>query len=157
MTTSVLAAPALLILATVLAGCGAKSNQPTAQERDLGPASTKILGGTADAKYLHIFSASISTDVAGAPRFAATLLYVGAGSDQLVRVKTPLGSATVAQSLATESAVPISVPLHAAGNVAVAARPGSTVPVTVRLAEHGAVTLSVPIVGPTPSPAPTSS
>jgi hypothetical protein len=144
MTTSVLTAPALLLLATVLAGCGTKSNQPTAQERDLGPASTKILGGTADAKYLHIFSASISTETAAEPRFSATLLYVGAGSDRLVRIKTPLGNATVAQSLDAESAVPISVPLHPAGTVA--ARPGSTVSVTVRLADHGAVTLSVPIV-----------
>jgi hypothetical protein len=155
MTTPLLAAPALLLLATVLAGCGAKSNQPTAQERDLGPASTKILGGTADAKYLHVFSASISTAVAGAPRLSATLLYVGAGSDRLVRVRTPLGNATLAQTLDAETAVPISVPLQPAGNVA--ARPGSTVPVTVRLADHGAVTLQVPIVGPTPSTPPTSS
>jgi hypothetical protein len=156
MTTRLLAAPVLLLVATVLAGCGAKSNQPTAQERDLGPASTKILGGTADAKYLHIFSASISTAVAGAPRFAATLLYVGTGSDQLVRVKTPLGNATVAQSLDAESAVPISVPLHSTGDALVPG-PGSTVSVTVRLADHGAVTLTVPIVGPTPSSPPTSS
>jgi hypothetical protein len=31
------------------------------------------------------------------------------------------------------------------------------VSVTVRLADHGAVTLTVPIVGPTPSSSPTSS
>jgi hypothetical protein len=61
---------------------------------------------TADAKYLHIFSASISTEVAE-PRFSTTLLYGGAGSDRLVRVTTPLGNATVAQSLDAESAVPI--------------------------------------------------
>jgi hypothetical protein len=144
MTTPFLAAPALLLLATVLAGCGPKSNQPTAQERDLGPASTTILGGAAERKYLHIFSASISKQLTGAPRFSATLLYVGAGSDRLVGVTTPLGNATVAQSLDAESAVPISVPLKPAGTVA--ARLGSTVSVTVRLADHAAVTLRVPIV-----------
>jgi hypothetical protein len=147
--------PGLLITAVAaLTACGGHSNQPTAQERDLGPASTKILGGTADGKYLHIFSASISTERAGAPRFSATLLYVGDGSDRLVRVNTPLGDATVAQSLNAESAVPISVPLHPASSVA--ARPGSTVPVTVRLADHGSVTLIVPIVGPPTSPPTTS-
>jgi hypothetical protein len=41
------------------------------------------------------------------PRFSTTLLYGGAGSDRLVRVTTPLGNATVAQSLDAESAVPI--------------------------------------------------
>jgi hypothetical protein len=155
MTAKVLAI--LVLVATVLSGCGAKGNQPTAQERDLGPASTTILGGTADSKYLHVFSASISTAVAGGPRFAATVLYVGAGSDRLVRVKTPLGNATLAQALAAESAVPVSVPLHSPNNVSVAGRPGSTVSVTVRLADHGAVTLRVPIVGPAPSSPPTSS
>jgi hypothetical protein len=154
MTTPVLAA--LLLVATVLAGCGAKSNQPTAQERDLGPASTKILGGTADSKFLHIFSASISTAAAGAPRLSATVLYVGTGSDRLVRVTSPLGNATLTQSLDAESAVPISVPLHATGDALVPG-PGSTVAVTVRLADHGAVTLRVPIVGPAPSSSPTSS
>jgi hypothetical protein len=154
-TTRLITVPGLMITAVaVLTACGGHSNQPTAQERDLGPASTKILGGTADSRYLHIFSASISTEVAGAPRFSATLLYVGTGSDQLVRVNSPLGDATVAQSLDAESAVPISVPLHPGGTVA--ARPGSTVPVTVRLADHGSVTLSVPIVGPPTSPPTTS-
>jgi len=154
MTTSALAV--ILLVATVLTGCGAKSNQPTAQERDLGPASTKILGGTADSAFLHIFSASISTAVPGAPRLSATLLYVGAGSDRLVRVTTPLGNARVAQTLDAESAVPISVPLQRTGDL-LEPGPGSTVSVTVRLADHGSVTLRVPIVGPTPSTPPTTS
>jgi hypothetical protein len=144
-----------LVVATAagLAACGGGSgNQPTTAERDLGPASTKILGGAVDSKYLHVFSASISTIAAGAPRFSATLLYVGTGSDNVVRVVTPLGDATLTQSLTSDSAVPISVPLRVPGNVAVAARAGSTVPVSVRLADHGTVAFRVPIVGSTSSP-----
>jgi hypothetical protein len=152
MTAAALVTAAVTVTAAaVLAGCGGASNQPTAQERDLGPVSTKILGGTADTRYLHVFSASISTTAPGAPRFSATLLYVGTGSDQLIRVVTPLGDASLTQSLTTDSAVPVSIPLHTPGNVAVAARAGSTVPVSVRLADHGAVAFRVPIVGPTSS------
>jgi hypothetical protein len=149
-------AAVILTAAAALASCGGASNQPTAQERDLGPASTKILGGTADTRYLHVFSASISITAPGAPRFSATLLYVGTGSDQLIRVVTPLGDASLTQSLTTDSAVPISVPLHVPGNVAVAARAGSTVSVSVRLADHGTVGLTVPIVGPTSTPTATA-
>jgi hypothetical protein len=157
MTTRLLVAPAVVLVAAVLAGCGAKGNQPTAQERDLGPASTKILGGAADGKYLHIFSASISTITVGAPRFSATFLYVGTGSDRLVHVTTPLGSATLAQPLGADAAVPVNVPLRAHGDLA-AAPTGSTLQVTVRLAEHGSVGLAVPVVGPasTPTATPTS-
>jgi hypothetical protein len=151
MTTRLLLGPAVVLVATVLAGCGAKGNQPTAQERDLGPASTKILGGAADGKYLHVFSASISTAAAGAPRFSATLLYVGTGSDRLVHVTTPLGTATLAQSLGADAAVPVNVPLRAHGDLA-AAPTGSTLRVTVRLADHGSVALSVPVVGPVATP-----
>jgi hypothetical protein len=131
-----------------LTGCGSHGNQPTAQERDLGPTSTRILGGTADSRYLHVFSASISTALPDQPRFDATLLYVGTGSDRLVRVRTPLGNATVTQSLDADSAVPVSVPLHGS---AASARSGSTVSVSIQLADHPGVTLHVPIVGPTTS------
>jgi hypothetical protein len=148
MTTRALAAPALLVAAIVLAGCGAKGNQPTAQERDLGPASTKILGGTADGRYVHIFSASISTVAAGAPRFSATFLYVGTGSDRLIHVTTPLGTAKLAQPLDPEAAVPVNVALHAPSGALAAATTGSTVRVSVKLADHGSLALSVPIVGP---------
>jgi hypothetical protein len=148
MTTRVLSAPAFVLAAIVLAGCGAKGNQPTAQERDLGPASTKILGGTADGRYVHIFSASISTVAAGAPRFSATFLYVGTGSDRLVHVTTPLGNAKFAQPLDAEAAVPVNVVLHARSGALVAATTGSTVRVSVKLADHGSLALSVPIVGP---------
>jgi hypothetical protein len=144
MTARSVVMPALLVLTAVgLTGCGGGS-QPTAQERDLGPPSTKILGGTADSKYLHVFSASIST----------TILYVGTGSDRLVHVTSPLGAASLAQSLETDTAVPINVPLQTPSDTVVAARSGSTVSVTVRLADHGTVTLAVPIVGPTPTPTP---
>jgi hypothetical protein len=154
MTARSVVMPALLVLTAVgLTGCGGGS-QPTAQERDLGPPSTKILGGTADSKYLHVFSASISTVVPGAPRFSATILYVGTGSDRLVHVTSPLGAASLAQSLETDTAVPINVPLQTPSDTVVAARSGSTVSVTVRLADHGTVTLAVPIVGPTPTPTP---
>jgi hypothetical protein len=156
MTTRLLVAPAVVLVAAVLAGCGAKGNQPTAQERDLGPASTKILGGAADGKYLHIFSASISTVAAGTPRFSATLLYVGTGSDRLIHVTTPLGSATLAQPLDADSAVPINVPLRIPHGAVASAATGSTMRVTVRLADHGSVALSVPIVGPASTPTATS-
>jgi hypothetical protein len=157
MTTRLWVAPAVVLVATVLAGCGAKSNQPTAQERDLGPASTKILGGASDGKYLHVFSASISTVAAGAPRFSATLLYVGTGSDRLVHVTTPLGTAALAQPLIAESAVPINVPLRLPRGALAAAATGSTMRVTIRLADHGSLALSVPIVGPAATPTTTSS
>jgi hypothetical protein len=156
MTTRLLVAPAVLLVATVLAGCGAKGNQPTAQERDLGPVSTKILGGAADGKYLHVFSASISTVAAGAPRFSATFLYVGTGSDRLVHVTTPLGTATLAQPLGADSAVPVDVPLRIPHGAGAFATTGSTLRVSVRLAEHGSVALTVPVVGPTSTPTATA-
>jgi hypothetical protein len=146
MTSRLLVAPAVVLLAAVLAGCGAKSNQPTAQERDLGPASTTILGGAADGKYLHVFSASISTLAAGGSRFSATFLYVGSGSDRLVRVTTPLGTATLAQPLGGDAAVPVDVPLRIPAATAPAAT-GSTVRVSVRLADHGGLSLTVPVIG----------
>jgi hypothetical protein len=154
MTARPIALSALLVLTAVgLTACGGGS-KPTAQERDLGPPSTRILGGTADSKYLHVFSASISTIAPGAPRFSATLLYVGTGSDRLVRVTSPLGSATLAQGLETDVAAPISVPLRTRSATDAAAGTGSTVPVSVQLADHGTVTFTVPIVGPTPTPTP---
>jgi hypothetical protein len=156
MTTRLLAAPVVVLVATVLAGCGAKSNQPTAQERDLGPASTTILGGAADGKYLHVFSASISTVAAGSPRFSATFLYVGTGSDRLVHVTTPLGTAALTQPLGADAAVPVNVALRVAHGAIAAATTGSTVRVSVRLADHGSVALSVPIVGPASTPTATA-
>jgi hypothetical protein len=145
----------LLTAAAVLAGCGGGGgNQPTAQERDLGPVSTKVLGGTADSQYLHIFSAAITVGASGAPRFSATLLYVGSGSDRLVHVTTPLGDATLAQPLDDDSAVPISIGLQGSRNGPTT--PGSTVSVSVRLARHGAVGFVVPLVGPVPAPAASS-
>jgi hypothetical protein len=156
MTTRLLVAPAVLLVASVLAGCGAKSSQPTAQERDLGPASTKILGGAADGKYLHVFSASISTVAGSAPRFSATFLYVGAGSDRLVHVTTPLGTATLAQPLIAEAAVPITVPLRIPHGETATGASGSTMRVSVRLADHGGLAFTVPIVGPASAPTPTA-
>jgi hypothetical protein len=150
--TRVLLVPALVLMGAFLAGCGAKSNQPTAQERDLGPASTSILGGAADGKFLHVFSASISTTAAGPPRFSATFLYVGSGSDRLVRVTTPLGTATLAQPLSSDDAVPVDVPLRPAPGAAPAGATGSTVQAAVRLADHGGVSLSVPVLRPTATP-----
>jgi hypothetical protein len=157
--TGRLAVPLLGLTAVAVAGCGATSNQPTARQRDLGPAGTKILGGTADGRYLHVFSASNSTVAAGPPRFSATFLYVGTGSDRLVRVTTPLGTAALSQPLVAESAVPVDVPLRVPHAAMPLAATGSTVRASVRLAEHGSLALTVPIVGPerSPGPAATSS
>jgi hypothetical protein len=143
-----------LLGAGLLTGCGGHSDQPTAQERDLGPASTGILGGSADTRYLHVFSASISAPRAVAPRFSATVLYVGPGNDQLVRITTPLGDATLTQPLSDDSAVPIDVPLH--GPRTGPSTPGSTVSVSVQLANHGPVGFAVPLVGPAPTPTATA-
>jgi hypothetical protein len=145
----------VMVAAMVLTGCGGgSSTKPTAQERDLGPVSTKVLGGAADSQYLHVFSAAITVDGADAPRFSATLLYVGTGSDRLVHVATPLGDATLAQPLEDDSAVPINVAL--AGSRSGRTTVGSTVAVSVRLAQHGTVGLVVPLVGPIPTPATSS-
>jgi hypothetical protein len=142
--------PLAVLGVTVLTGCGGHSDKPTAQERDLGPVSTGVLGGTADTRYLHVFSASISASRAVAPRFSATLLYVGSGSDRLVRITTPLGDATLTQPLSDDSAVPIDVPLR--GPRTGPSTPGTTVPVSVDLADHGSVGFVVPLVGPAPTP-----
>ena len=135
-----------LAVAATVTGCG-HSTKPTPQQRDLGPVNTKILGGTADSRYVHVFSASITVGGPG-PRFAATLLYVGTGTDRLVGVTSPLGSATLSQVLSDDSAVPISVPLT--GGLSTAT-PGSTVSAEVRLADHGPIRVTVPLV-PAPSP-----
>jgi hypothetical protein len=145
-----LLAPLAVAGLVLVTGCGGRSDKPTAQERDLGPVSTGVLGGTADSRYLHIFSASISIAHPAAPRFSGTLLYVGTGSDKLVRITTPLGSATIAQPLSDDSAVPISVALT--GGRTGPTTPGVTVPVSVRLAQHGTVGFVVPLVGPAPTP-----
>ena len=142
--------PLVLLGATLLTGCGGHSDKPTAQERDLGPVNTGMLGGTADTRYLHVFSASISVAHATVPRFSGTLLYVGSGSDRVVHITTPLGSATIAQPLSDDSAVPINVALR--GSRSGATTPGATVPVSIRLAVHGTVGFVVPLVGPAPTP-----
>jgi hypothetical protein len=142
--------PLALLGLSLLTGCGGRSDQPTAQERDLGPASTGVLGGSADTRYLHVFSASISVNGAAAPRFSGTLLYVGSGTDRVVHIGTPLGSATIAQPLSDDSAVPISVALR--GTRTGTTTPGATVAVSVRLADHGTVGFVVPLVGPAPTP-----
>jgi hypothetical protein len=139
---------------SLLTGCGGRSDKPTAQERDLGPVSTGVLGGTADTRYLHVFSASISLPGASAPHFSGTLLYVGTGTDRVVHITTPLGSATIAQPLSDDSAVPINVPLR--GQRTGPTTPGATVPVSLRLADHGTVGFVVPLVGPAPTPAASS-
>jgi hypothetical protein len=146
--------PLALLGASLLAGCGGHSDKPTAQERDLGPASTGVLGGSADSRYLHVFSASISASHAVAPRFSATLLYVGSGTDRLVGITTPLGDASLTQPLSDDSAVPIDVALH--GPRTRPSTPGTTVPVSVHLADHGTVGFVVPLVGPVPTPTATS-
>jgi hypothetical protein len=59
-------------------------------------------------------------------------------------VITPLGNATLTQSLQDDSAVPLTVALH--GKAGASYPAGSTVPLTVELADHGSLRLSVPVI-----------
>jgi hypothetical protein len=143
-------------VASIVATAGCSPATSSVSEHDLGsaPDSSETLGGTADGADLQVFSAFFTVDPAGAERFTATLLYTGPGSDRLVGITATGVTTALAQPLTRESARPISVPLAPTPTPPV---PNRNVDVSLRLAGHGALHVSVPVVAARPaSPGPTS-
>jgi len=123
--------------------CGGGS---VATSQDLGsaPDPSHSLGGTAQSDVLRAFSTYVTVSQARQTAVSITVVYVGAGRDELLSVSTPYGGGQVGRTLTHDQAQALTVPLQSSG--AGAPRVGSQVTVTLRLASHGSLQVSAPVV-----------